>query len=268
MSGSRRGRFGSRAPRDVGLRKGRPKMKHTRDWARGTDTRPQVTHCGGHESRPSCHRVVGGSYCWNRFVGSCRCNTVTELNAERVPAWDRRLDSAASDSGRSWSHDHILPTIPPLDHPSGSFAGAACELSKFRRGENPRVRVGLLKSGVRRAAFCFMNESKQSARERLNLAPKDHLGDEEHHRSGEQLGGLECSRPDPEHLNPSHPQAQTENRKTWAELGPHEINRASRQEDIATLAYQLWQLRSSQDGSAEEDWHCALEALRERSRPE
>jgi len=81
------------------------------------------------------------------------------------------------------------------------------------------------------------------------------------HRVGEQQGnqehltGQEHSRQSHEHSQPGH--------HTQAAMG-HGIASFGHN-DIAALAYELWQARGCPEGSAEEDWFHAAEELRSRA---
>jgi len=83
------------------------------------------------------------------------------------------------------------------------------------------------------------------------------------HRVAEQQGkqdhltGHEYSRQALEHSQGAHQSAQ-------ATTTGHGIA-AFGHNDIAALAYELWQARSCPDGSAEEDWFHAAEELRART---
>ncbi|MGJ5814804.1 DUF2934 domain-containing protein [Paludibaculum fermentans] len=111
-----------------------------------------------------------------------------------------------------------------------------------------------------------MNEARQIAQERRNHASQAHLNGTEHHGSGDHLSGHESSRQALEHVNPTYLQAQAENQKTWGEPGLYEGTPEPKEEEIAAYAYELWQLRSCQEGSPDKDWYCAVEVLRARTR--
>ena len=82
------------------------------------------------------------------------------------------------------------------------------------------------------------------------------------HRLGEQQGkqdhltGHECSREALEHSQDAHQHNQAATGHGVAAFG---------QTDIAALAYKLWQARGCPDGSPEEDWFHAAQALRSRA---
>jgi nucleoside phosphorylase len=55
-----------------------------------------------------------------------------------------------------------------------------------------------------------------------------------------------------------------EHQKTRTEHGANVIAHEAKEEDIAALAYELWQGRCCPEGSPEEDWFHAVEELRSR----
>jgi hypothetical protein len=105
-----------------------------------------------------------------------------------------------------------------------------------------------------------MHESQQIAAEHRDLAVHAHRTGAEHHGKEDHLTGHENSRQDLEHSNKAYLHAQQEHQKTGSEHGAT----AAKEPDIAALAYQLWQGRRCPDGSPEEDWFRAVEALQRR----
>lgn len=101
-----------------------------------------------------------------------------------------------------------------------------------------------------------MHDSYQKAAELHDGAAHAHRVAEQHGKE-EHLSGSESSRQALEHLQGGHESAQA------ATVG-HGIA-AFNHEDIAALAHQLWLQRGSPEGSPEEDWFHAVEALRSRS---
>jgi hypothetical protein len=99
--------------------------------------------------------------------------------------------------------------------------------------------------------------------ENHQLAAELHDGAAHAHRVAEQQGkpehltGHELSRQALEHSQDAHQNSQK------ATVG-HGIT-AFGHADIAALAYELWQSRGCPDGSPEEDWYHAAEALRLRN---
>jgi hypothetical protein len=100
-----------------------------------------------------------------------------------------------------------------------------------------------------------MHESQQIAAERHDLAVHAHRTGAEHHGKEDHLTGHESSRQALEHSNKVYLHAQQEQQKSGA---------AHEGKDIAALAYKLWQGRGCPEGSSEEDWFRAVEALRSR----
>jgi Protein of unknown function (DUF2934) len=68
-----------------------------------------------------------------------------------------------------------------------------------------------------------------------------------------------------EHSRQSHEHFQSAYRRTQAVTTGHGIA-AFGHDDIAALAYELWQTRGCPNGSPEEDWFRAAEELRSRTR--
>ena len=76
--------------------------------------------------------------------------------------------------------------------------------------------------------------------------------------TADHLTGHELSRQSHEHLQGAH-------QRTKAATTGHDIT-AFGHDDIASLAYELWQGRGCPNGSPEEDWFHAAEELRSRTR--
>ena len=53
--------------------------------------------------------------------------------------------------------------------------------------------------------------------------------------------------------------------RNQAERGLTALGKDLGEEDIAALAYELWQARGCPDGSPDEDWYQAVERLRSRT---
>ncbi len=96
-------------------------------------------------------------------------------------------------------------------------------------------------------------ENHQRAAELHDLAAHAHRVGEQH---GEQdhLTGHEHARKAFEHSQEAH-------KHTLAAVKKHAEGSIAH-EDISTLAYKLWHERGCPAGSAEEDWHRAVEELR------
>jgi len=104
-----------------------------------------------------------------------------------------------------------------------------------------------------------MQESHQIATEHHNLAAHAHSASSEHHGKEDHLTGHERSRLVLEHTNKDYllprtgdPDTSTGDRST----------REAKQKDTAALAYRLWRARGCPEGSPDEDWFLAVEALR------
>jgi hypothetical protein len=94
--------------------------------------------------------------------------------------------------------------------------------------------------------------NRQRAAEQQNKAAHVHLAAEQHGQ-GEHLTGAEHSRQATEH-NAEH---------AGGHVGEHGVHAFGHQE-IANLAYELWQARGCPDGSPETDWFQAVHTLRAR----
>jgi len=98
-----------------------------------------------------------------------------------------------------------------------------------------------------------MRESQQIATEHRGDATHAHRAGAERHGKEDHLSGHESSRQALEHSNHAYLQAQKEH-----------TSDAVNDQDIAALAYALWQGRGCPEGSPEKDWHRAVEQLRSR----
>jgi hypothetical protein len=92
--------------------------------------------------------------------------------------------------------------------------------------------------------------NRQRAAEQQDRSAHTHLA-AEHHGKGEHLTGAEHSRQAMEHTGE---QAATQ----------HGVHTFGHQE-IAELAYELWQSRGCPDGSSDTDWFQAVHTLRARA---
>jgi hypothetical protein len=99
---------------------------------------------------------------------------------------------------------------------------------------------------------------------------------ENHERSGELLdGAAHAHRVGEQHGKPDHLTGHEHSRQALQESqDAHEQTQAAPtgpgiagfgHDDIAALAYELWQARGSPEGSPQEDWFHAAEQLRSRS---
>ena len=107
-----------------------------------------------------------------------------------------------------------------------------------------------------------MHESQQIAAEHRDLAAHAHRTGTEHHGKEAHLTGHERSRQALEHSNQAYLHAQTEHQKTMTGHGTDGSAHETKEQDIAALAYELWQSRSCPEGSPEEDWFRAVEQIR------
>jgi len=104
-----------------------------------------------------------------------------------------------------------------------------------------------------------MQESHQIATEHHDLAAHTHSAGAEHHGKEDHLTGHERSRLALEHSNKDFLLPRTGHQKTSA---GDSITRETKEQDTAALAYRLWRARGCPQGSPEEDWFLAVEALR------
>jgi hypothetical protein len=109
-----------------------------------------------------------------------------------------------------------------------------------------------------------MHESQQIAAEHRDLAVHAHRTGAEHHGKEDHLTGHESSRQALEHSNKAYLHSQQEQQNNRTEPGASVTSHEAKEQDIAALAYQLWQDRRCPEGSPEEDWFGAIEALRSR----
>src|SRR5579872_1352514 len=113
--------------------------------------------------------------------------------------------------------------------------------------------------GARRALTGVMQESHQIATEHHDLAAHAHSAGAEHHGKQDRLTGHERSRLALEHSNHDYLLPRTGHQNTSTGVS---ITRESKGQDTAALAYRLWRARGCPQGSPEEDWFLAVEALR------
>jgi hypothetical protein len=104
-----------------------------------------------------------------------------------------------------------------------------------------------------------MRESQQIAAEHRDLAAHAHRSGAEHHGKEVHLTGHESSRQSQEHSHQVYLREQNEHLDTGIDnVTAHDI----KEQDIAALAYRLWQDRGCPEGSPEEDWLRAVHELR------
>lgn len=109
-----------------------------------------------------------------------------------------------------------------------------------------------------------MHESKQIAAERRDLAEHAHATGAAHHGKEEHLSGNESSRLGHEHTNKAYLTAQQEHQGPGTGQSAEGIAHEAQHHQIELLAHKIWQNRNCPDGSPDEDWFRASEALRSR----
>jgi hypothetical protein len=109
-----------------------------------------------------------------------------------------------------------------------------------------------------------MHESQQIAAEHRDLAAHAHRSGAEHHGKEDHMTGHESSRQALEHTNKAYLHSQEEHETARKEHGDDGAAHEAKEQDIAALAYELWQGRSCPEGSPQEDWFRAAHQLRSR----
>lgn len=144
-------------------------------------------------------------------------------------------------------------------------ANPALLVTPFARAFGAQAFICLdAKNGAARAVATLMHESQQIAAERHDLAAHAHRTGAEHHGQEDHLTGHESSRQALEHSNKAYLHPLQEHQKAGTEQGINVIAHEAREQDIAALAYKLWQARRRPEGSPDEDWFRAIEELRSR----
>ena len=103
-------------------------------------------------------------------------------------------------------------------------------------------------------------ENHQQAAELHDLAAHTHRSDAEDHEKQDHETGQERSRRDLEHSQEAYHHTGQVHRDAVNEHGIHTFGH----EEIAALAYKLWQARDCPEGSPETDWFQAGQELRAR----
>jgi len=106
-----------------------------------------------------------------------------------------------------------------------------------------------------------MHDSHQKAAEYHSLAAHAHRTAAHHHGQEDHLTGHEHSRQALEHSNKAYQHSLQVYQGARTEHGVIALAQEAREEDIAVLAYKLWQARGSPEGSPQEDWFRAVEEL-------
>lgn len=109
-----------------------------------------------------------------------------------------------------------------------------------------------------------MNQSQQIAAEHRDLAVHAHRAGAEHHGKEDHLTGHESSRQALEHANPAYLLAQKEHEEDRVAHAARGISHEATEQEIAALAYRLWEARHRPSESPEEDWFRAVAELRPR----
>jgi hypothetical protein len=109
-----------------------------------------------------------------------------------------------------------------------------------------------------------MHESQQIAAEHRDLAAHAHRSGSEHHGKEDHMTGHESSRQALEHSNKAYLRSQEEPETATKEHAADGAAHEAKEQDIAALAYELWQGRSCPEGSPHEDWFRAAHQLRPR----
>src|SRR6185295_11798191 len=99
-----------------------------------------------------------------------------------------------------------------------------------------------------------MHESQQIAAEHRDLAAHAHRAGAEHHGKEDHQTGHESSRQALEHSNQAYLLSQQKHEKTGTVPGAKGSTHEATDQDVAALAYRLWQGRGCPTGSPEEDW--------------
>src|SRR5580765_7181988 len=99
-----------------------------------------------------------------------------------------------------------------------------------------------------------MHESQQIATEHRDLAAHAHRAGAEHHGKEDHLTGHESSRQALEHSNQAYMLAQKKHQKIGNTPSAERRTHEAREQDVAALAYRLWQGRGCPFGSSEQDW--------------
>lgn len=104
-------------------------------------------------------------------------------------------------------------------------------------------------------------ENHQRAAELHDTAAHTHLTAAEAHEKQDHQTGQERTRQALEHSQQPHQHAGQAHQNGVNEHGVSTFGH----EDVATLAYALWQARGCPEGSPEEDWFRAAQELRARA---
>ena len=109
-----------------------------------------------------------------------------------------------------------------------------------------------------------MQESQRIATEHHDLAAHAHRAGAEHHGKEDHLTGHENSRLALEHSNKTYLHVQDQHQNTRTTDAIKAVAQEARERETAALAFRLWRARVCPEGSPEEDWFLAVEALRSR----
>ncbi len=106
-----------------------------------------------------------------------------------------------------------------------------------------------------------MHNSHQKADGYHNLAAQADRTAVGHHGHEDHLTGHEHSRQALEHSDKAHQHSVEAYQKAMPEHGVIVPTPEATEENIAALAYKLWQARGCPEGSSQEDWFRAVEEL-------
>ena len=109
-----------------------------------------------------------------------------------------------------------------------------------------------------------MNDSHQRAAEYHDRAAHAHRAAAEHHGRQDHLTGHERSRQALEHSSHAYQLSLKAHGGAPAEHAANALAQEATPQDIAALAFQLWQDRGCPEGSPDQDWLRAAERLRSR----
>ena len=108
------------------------------------------------------------------------------------------------------------------------------------------------------------HQSQQKAAEYHNPASHARVTAAQGHEKEDHLTGHEHSRQALEHTNKNYQQSQQEHEPAQTEHAKNVPTHEATEQEIAVLAYRIWQDRGSPQGSSKRDWFQAIEELQPR----
>jgi hypothetical protein len=108
-----------------------------------------------------------------------------------------------------------------------------------------------------------MDDSYRKAIELHNLAAHAHRTAAVHHGQEDHLTGHEHSRQALEHSKTAYQHSLGMHQQATADRAVIVRTQEVSEEDIAVLAYKLWQARGCPEGSSQEDWFHAVAELKD-----